>query len=128
LTDDDFICELEACILPESHFDHAAHLRAAYLYLRGDPFPDAAARMCTTLRNYTRSLGRAGRYHETVTIAFMALVLDCLRRRGDGGGWQGFIALNPEVLRKDVLLDYYPRAVLESDEARQRFVLPGMYR
>jgi hypothetical protein len=128
LTDDDFIAELEACILPESDFHHAAHLRAAYLYLRRAPFPDAAARMCTTLRNYTRSLGRAGRYHETVTIAFMALILDCLRRRGDGGGWQGFIAQNPELQRKDVLQDYYPKAVLESDEARLRFVLPGIQR
>jgi hypothetical protein len=123
MTDEEFIAELEACILPESHFDHAAHVRAAYWYLRRLPFPDAAARMCTTLRSYTLSLGRAGRYHETLTIGFMAVILDHLRRRGDGGGWAGFRADNPELLRKDLLLDYYPQAVLASAEARERFVL-----
>jgi hypothetical protein len=123
MTDAEFIAELEACILPESHFDHAAHLRAAYVYLCRYPFPDAAARMCTTLRNYTRALGRAGRYHETMTIGFMAVILDHLRSRGDGGRWTGFRAANPELWRKDLLLDYYPKDVLDSDEARRRFVL-----
>jgi hypothetical protein len=123
MTDEEFIAELEACILPESHFDHAAHVRAAYWYLRRYPFPDAAARMCATLRNYTRALGRAARYHETITIGFMAVILDHLRRRGDGGGWAGFRAENPQLLRKDLLLDYYPKAVLASAEARERFIL-----
>ena len=123
MTDEEFLTELETCRLPAAEFPHAGHLRAAYLYLRADAFPQAAARMCTSIRNYARALGKPEKYHETVTIAFMALVQKHLRLRGDGGGWQGFLAQNPELLRKDALLAYYPQAVLESAEARATFVL-----
>jgi len=123
MTDQEFIAELEACRLPACEFPHAGHVRAAYLYLLAEPFPQAAARMCRTIQNYARSLGKADKYHETLTIGFMALVQKHLRLHGDAGGWEGFKAQNPELLRKDALLDYYPAAVLDSAEARATFVL-----
>lgn len=126
MTDEEFIAELESCRLPEHRFDHAAHVRGGFLYLRWQKFPQAAARMCTTIETFASSLGKADRYHETITIGFMALIQEHLCRRGDGGGWEGFKAQNPELLRKDALLAYYPRAVLESAEARARFVLLPM--
>ncbi len=54
----------------------------------------------------------------------MALIREHLHMRGDGGGWSGFEIQNPELLRKEALLAYYPLAVLESADARNRFVLP----
>lgn len=124
--DAQFLAALEDCSLPADCFDHAAHVRAGYLYLCGQPFPPAAAAMCTTIANYVRALGKPDRYHETITVAFMALINAQLRRHGDGGGWDGFRARNPELLRRDALLAYYPRAVLESDEARASFTLPPL--
>jgi hypothetical protein len=123
MSDEDFIAALEACRLPESLFDHAAHVRAGYLYLRRQEFPFAASRMCATIKDYARSLGKGERYHETITIGFMALIKERLFRGGDGGGWEGFKAQNPELLRKDVLLEYYPKAVLDSEQARSGFLL-----
>jgi hypothetical protein len=123
MTDTEFLTELETCRLPACDFPHAGHLRAAYLYLRAEPFPQAAARMCATIRRYADALGKPEKYHETVTIGFMALIQRHLRLRGDGGGWPGFLEQNPELLRKDALLAYYPAAVLESAEARATFVL-----
>jgi len=124
LTDETFIAELEACSLPQAAFDHAAHVRAGYAYLIRLPFPDAVARMCGTIKKYADSIGKAGLYHETITIAFMALIQEHLYLRGDGGGWTGFRDQNPELLRKEALLAYYPKTVLESADARMRFVLP----
>lgn len=123
MTDEKFIADLEACRLPEALFDHAAHVRAGYLYLRAHRFPQATARMCATIMNYAASLGKPDRYHETITFGFMALIQDRLRNRGDGGGWDGFKAQNPELLRADALLAYYPKEVLESEDARAGFVL-----
>jgi hypothetical protein len=118
-----FLAALEDCTLPADCFDHAAHVRAGYLYLRRAPFPQATAAMCATLERYTRALGRADRYHETMTVAFMALINAQLWRQGAGGGWEQFRARNPQLLRRDALLAYYPRAVLESREARSCFTL-----
>jgi hypothetical protein len=124
MSDDEFLAALEGRRLPAAEFDHAAHLRLGYLYLRRASFADAAARACRTIRLYAASLGSPGRYHETLTIGFMALIAERLRRGGDGGGWAGFMACNPGLLSKNALLAYYPRAVLESAEARAAFVLP----
>jgi len=118
-----FLAALEACTLHPDCFDHAAHVRAGYLYLRRQPFPQATADMCATITRYARALGKSDRYHETMTVAFMALINAQIRGQGDGGGWEQFRARNPQLLRSDALLAYYPRAVLESREARSCFTL-----
>jgi hypothetical protein len=120
--DAQFLAALEDCSLPPESFDHAAHVRAGYLYLRRQRFPQATAAMCAALERYTRALGRSDRYHETVTVAYMALINAQLHQQGDGG-WEQFRARNPQLLRSDALLAYYPRAVLESRAARSCFTL-----
>ncbi len=121
--DAQFLAALEAATLPPGLFDHAAHVRAGYLYLRRQPFPQATAAMCTSVANYARALGKPERYHETITVAFMALINAQLRRCGDGGGWEEFRARHPQLLRPEALLAYYPRELLESREARSCFTL-----
>jgi hypothetical protein len=121
-----FLAALEDCSLPPDCLDHAAHVRAGYLYLRRAAFPQATAAMCATLARYTRALGKSDRYHETITVAFMALINAQLRQHGDAGGWQQFRARHPQLLRSDALLAYYPRAVLESPAARSCFTLPPL--
>jgi hypothetical protein len=118
-----FLAALEDATLPPDRFDHAAHVRAGYLYLRRQPFPQATAAMCATLERYTRALGRSDRYHETITVAFMALINAQLRQHGDAGGWEQFRARHPQLLCSDALLAYYPRAVLDSRAARECFTL-----
>lgn len=118
-----FLAALEAATLPPAEFDHAAHVRAGYLYLRRHTFPQATAAMCATIARYSRAIGKPGRYHETITVAFMSLINAQLRRGGDRGDWEAFRAANPQLFRPDVLLAYYPRAVLESPEARAAFTL-----
>jgi hypothetical protein len=125
MTDEEFMAALESCQLPASQFDHAAHVRAGYLYLRQQKFAHALSRLCTSICRYAESLGKSGLYHETITVAFLALINERVYQRGDGGGWEGFARANPDLLRKDALLALYSRAVLDSTEARARFVLPA---
>jgi hypothetical protein len=125
MTDEEFIAALENCQLPASQFNHAAHVRAGYLYLRRQKFAHALSRLCTSICQYAQSLGKSGLYHETITVAFLALINERLYQRGDGGGWEGFARANADLLRKDALLSLYPQTVLDSTEARARFVLPS---
>lgn len=124
MSDAEFLAALESCRLAERDFGHAAHVRAAYLCLRAHPFPAALARVEAALRRYAASLGKADRYHETITAASLVLIREHLHRRGDGGGWPGFAAANPELLERDLLLRFFPRAQLESELARTIFLLP----
>jgi hypothetical protein len=124
MSDDEFLAALESCSLSECDFGHAAHVRAAYLYSRSGDFGTALAKMRGAIRTYAASLGKADRYHETITVAFLALIRQRLFERGDGGSWQGFAQANRELLDRDLLLRFYPQEQLESDLARQIFLLP----
>ena len=124
MTDEEFLRALESGELPEADFGHASHVRAAYLYLRPGDFAAALSRIRAAIRGYASRLGRPERYHETITVAYLALIQQHLCLRGDGGGWSGFAQGNPELLQPDLLLHYYPRAQLESELARRVFVLP----
>lgn len=79
--------------------------------------------MAKTLRRYAGSLNKGDRYHETITIGFVALIYERLCGF-NGSGWDAFRCAYPELLKKDALLAYYPQALLMSDRARKGFVLP----
>jgi hypothetical protein len=124
VTDEEFIQALESCRLPENEFGHAAHVRAGYVYLRQTDFPGALARIRRAIRNYATHLGKPDRYHETITVAYIALIQQHLYERGDGGGWAAFARDNGELFQPGLLRRFYPPAQLESDLARKVFLLP----
>ncbi len=124
MSDEDFIAALEAGSLPDRDFSHANHLRAGYLYLCRYGFAGAVERMRATLQHYVALRGKADRYHETVTVAYLSLINRHLQRTGDCGGWAAFQAAHPILLQPGLLAHYYPKDVLESPEARRVFVLP----
>ncbi|MBV8660474.1 MAG: hypothetical protein JO142_21860 [Burkholderiales bacterium] len=76
MTDDQFIDALENGTLAPAEFNHAAHLRAAYIYLQRAGWLDATVRMRDTLRTFAARISKAGLYHETITVTFMALVAE----------------------------------------------------
>ncbi|HLQ14207.1 MAG TPA: hypothetical protein VK130_13325 [Steroidobacteraceae bacterium] len=124
MTDAEFLRALESGELPESDFGHAAHVRAAYLYLRPGDFAAALGSIRAAIGGYARRLGKPGRYHETITVAYLALIQEHICQRGDGGGWPGFARDNPELLQPDLLLHFYRRSQLQSELARKVFLLP----
>jgi hypothetical protein len=124
MSDEEFLAALENCTLPESEFGHVAHVRAAYLYLRQSNFTGALERIRRAIRNYAAHCRKPDRYHETITVAYVALIQQHICERGDGGGWPTFARDNPELFKADLLTQFYPRAQLASDLARRVFVLP----
>jgi hypothetical protein len=123
MTDAEFLAALESGSLPEPEFNHAGHVRAAWLYLQQGAFPEALARMSGALRNYAAVHGQPDRYHETITVAYLALINERLLLRGDAGGWRGFLEQNHELLDRRLLTHYYRPATLASAAARCVFIL-----
>ena len=126
MDDQTFINLLEAGTLAPALFNHEAHIRVGYLYLRDGSFTSALDRMRETLVHFTVVVGAEGKYHETVTAAYLALINERLQRDGDGGNWAGFIADHDDLLAADLLSRYYDTATLKSDIARATFVLPAL--
>lgn len=123
MTDAELVAALEDGTLPEAQFRHDAHVRAAYHYLRELGLPGAIARMAAAIRNYAAARGKDRLYHETITVAFLALINERLQLSGDGGGWAGFAAANPDLFERDCLARFYRPETLASPTARRVFVL-----
>jgi hypothetical protein len=124
MTDDEFLAALESGALPETEFRHASHVRAAYLYLTRHGFAEGLAHMTGAIRGFAAAKGKAGLYHETITVAFVALIHEHMHVRGPGGGWEDFARANPELLDKRILSHFYGDDALRSARARAVFVLP----
>jgi hypothetical protein len=123
MTDAEFLAAIESGTLSEAEFNHAGHFRAAWLHLRQGSFPEALARMSGALRNYAAAHGKPDRYHETITVAYLALINERLLLRGDSGGWQQFLVQNHELLDRRLLTHYYRPETLASPAARRVFIL-----
>jgi hypothetical protein len=126
MTDEEFLRRLADCSLPPEAFNHRGHVRAAFLVLARTPgFGAALERMRGLITAYAAHLGKAGLYHETITVAFMALINARRAEAGSVDSWQAFAAANPDLFDKDVLAGRYDQAVLQSELARRVFILPG---
>ena len=126
MNDNEFLRALESCKLPESQFDHVAHVRAAYLYLQQTDFAGALDRIGRAIRNYATHHGMPDRYHATITVAYVSLIQQHICERGNGGGWEAFARGSSELFKADLLAQFYPKPQLESEMARRVFVLPRL--
>jgi hypothetical protein len=123
MSDDDFLEAFRTCALPLSDFDHRAHVRAGYLYVTRDGLGLAIERFGKDLRAFAASHGKNGLYHETITVAFLALINERVALGGDRG-FDSFAETNPDLFGKDSLTPFYAPEELASPEARRVFLLP----
>jgi len=124
MTDDELLRAFESGELEE--FPHESHVRVAWCYLQREPILDALASFRRALRRFAAGKGKADRYHETITVAYMLLIADRLFS-SRGLSWEEFAARHPDLLQRQpsLLTRYYSEAVLASSRAREVFILPG---
>jgi len=109
--------------IPAAGFAHREHVRMAFEMLRRHDFAETVLHFSRSLRSMARRAGKPEAFHQTVTIAFLALIAE----RMEGGEWQDFAAFeraNPQLMEKDLLSRWYHPERLASERARRTFVLP----
>ena len=124
LEDEAFLAALEAGKLPPAEFGHRGHLKAGFLYLRRHDFPGACVAMKRAIRSFAATLGKTSLYHETVTVAYLALVAERLVEEPPELGFERFLERYPELLSQEFFERYYPRGVLDDPGSKATFVLP----
>jgi putative acetyltransferase len=128
--DPELLAAFENCTLPCDQWTHRAHVRIGYLYASQLALEEATARMRSGLRAINAvhgtpdSLERG--YHETITIAFLRLILAAIEQHGPFQSSQAFCESRPELLDKNALLQYYSRDRIKSHTAKARFVEPDL--
>ena len=126
-SDLEFRRAFEACEIAPDVFDHAAHVRLAYINLCDLSVDGATERMKTALLAFLAHLGvDAGKYHETITRAWIMAVHHFMTLSPSQESAASFMAANPELLDSRIMLTHYSAAVLFSPDARQSFVAPDI--
>jgi hypothetical protein len=113
--------------LPRSEWTHASHLLVALWYMTRQPRDQATRLMRDGIRRYNHIHGRDSGYHETITLAWVAVIARFLARADrDRSLSELAAALIDGCGDKDYLLRYYSHEVLMSDEARWAWVPPDL--
>ncbi|MBL6940033.1 MAG: hypothetical protein ISS15_10665 [Alphaproteobacteria bacterium] len=102
-------------------FRHADHVHMAFEILKRHDFLDAARAYSAALKAIAARAGNPGAYHETITLAFLALIAE---RGADCDDYRAFAASNAELFDKTVLARWYAPGQLNEPIARKTFVLP----
>jgi hypothetical protein len=119
----DELLALEAGRLDPTMLPHSEHVRLGYEMLGRYPFGEAVARFSRGLRLIAAKGGRPEVYHETITVAFLAVIGE-RRARGGDDSWDDFKNKNGDLLDKRCLEKWYGTEQLGSDLARRTFCLP----
>ena len=114
---------LEMGSLDPSQFPHQEHVRLAYGMLERYPFGEAVARFSGGVQLLAAKAGRPEVYHETITVAFLAVIGE-RRARSLTKSWAEFKEHNSDLLDKRCLERWYIAEQLKSDMARRTFCLP----
>jgi hypothetical protein len=132
MSDADLVARFLAGSLAEPELRHRDHVRVGWLLLARHPLLEALALFRDGLRRLAESFGKAGLYHETITLAYLLLIHE--RRAaappGRDESWERFAARCPELFAwpESILDQFYRPETLRSESARHGFVLPDLHR
>lgn len=126
----DFIAAFERGDWPKSMWTHAAHLAVATWYLLLLPEAEATERVRQGIRSYNEAVGTRNTedsgYHETLTLFWLGIIAARLswpevpRNPLDAARW----IVAEFGSRRDLFRDYYSFDVVNSREARAKWVPP----
>jgi hypothetical protein len=119
MTDAEFLRAFEDTTLEPFH--HRDHLRVTWLYLRQFGEAETRERLGPAILRYAAARGVAEKYHQTITLAWIRLVGHASETAAD---FDAILIAHPHLLDKNLLNRYYSPAVLQSPEARRRWVEP----
>jgi hypothetical protein len=123
----DVIAAFESGTLDPARFDHRLHLSVAWAYLQRDGFPEGALRFRQHLKAYVTKVGAEGKYHETITWAYLVLLNEEMSLRSPPGeSFDAMIQRRPDLLdhRNGAVARRYNKAQLDLPDARRVFLLP----
>lgn len=125
LTVDEIAHRFATGTLPEDAWTHRAHLAVALWNLRRFSRPEAARRVREGILRHNARAGRDGGYHETITLAWLAIVALFLEQQEYGRSDDDLLAaLAARCDDSRYLQEFYSRERLMSETARHAWIPP----
>jgi hypothetical protein len=125
MPDDAFLATFQRGEFAGDAFPHRAHLRMAWLYVTALGSERAVQHVAAGIRNLAQHNGRPALYHDTLTRAWVYVVATTVAHH-PSATFPEFIAHNPQLLDKQLLLRHYSPDVLFSARARAAWIAPDL--
>jgi hypothetical protein len=117
----------ERATLPKREWTHREHLIVALWYLLHHPRGEATGRIRDGIQNLNRAHGNSRGYHETITLAWVAVITGFLDEHGRDRPVSALAgALLEACGERSFLFRFYSRPTLMSDRARHAWVPPDL--
>jgi len=108
-------------------FRHIDHMGVAYELFRGKDFVHVSRLYSDSIRGIALKAGVAEKFNMTMTVAFLSLIAERMHTTPHND-FADFVAKNPDLKSKNVLDHWYSPERLQSNLAREVFLLPdGRY-
>ncbi len=124
LSDDEFLSAFESLQLKHASFNHADHVRLAWLYVSRFGAALAEDKLLLGIRRIAENVGAPGKFLYTTTVAWARLVAIAIERDSAAGTFEQWIPRHAPLLDKNLLDAFYSQGILLSDPARSRWVEP----
>jgi hypothetical protein len=116
---------LERIVRTRGGFGHREHLELAWNYLRVYPIEEAEPVMIAAIRHIARGHGAEGKYHETITRAWLRFTAVHMQRWG-AESFEEFIERNPDLLNGKLIEHFYSPELIFGEPARAVWVGPDL--
>jgi hypothetical protein len=113
--------------LDASTFPHREHVRMGFEMLRQHDFAETAYHYSFALRAMTARAGKPEAFHQTITIAFLALIAERMQV-GKVADFLAFERASPDLMDRSALARWYRPERLAMEAARRTFLLPDAAR
>jgi len=128
---EEFLAAFEAGTLPKERWTHGAHLLGGACYVHELGEAGATAQMRERVRAYNVAVGgkntETSGYHETVTVFWIKVLSGFHRAHGELPRAEfAAAAVRKFESRRRILAEYYDFDVVNSREARQRWIAPNL--
>jgi len=122
----DLVRRFESCAIKPEDFRHYQHLTVALWYVREFPYDIASEKMRNGIRRLAAAYGKTG-YHETITLFWLLLVRDFATMSGSAERICDLAnRLAASCTGKNLINEYYSADLLDTPEAKERWVEPDL--
>lgn len=118
---------LQDILATRGGFGHREHLELAWSYLRLYSSDEAGEVMTSAIKHVAHLHGAEGKYHETMTRAWLHLVAVHVQRWG-ADNFESFLERNTDLLDSKLIQHFYSREVILTDRARAAWTAPDVRR
>jgi hypothetical protein len=124
------LARFEAREIPLEEWNHRAHLRVAWTYLRRHGLDGAIERMREGIPRFNASKGLENLldrgYHDTLTVAWLRILDATTKAHGAEADATAFLDKHTQLHSKVLLRLYYSRDRILSWEAKRGFLEPDL--